>query len=149
MSIIGFNFTKINCERKAVIAGNVTINHTAAVTNVELDEVRLGTVQQKILRLVFSFKYSYQPELAIIEFEGDVLWLDNPESIQVSYDTWKKDKKLPEPVMGQIMYHIVSRCNIQALFLSRELTLPPPIPIMPQATPVSTNQEATNKKQEV
>ncbi len=145
MGVIGFNFSKINCERKAVIQGQVTINHSANVKNVEIDELKLGTVTQKVLRIIFGFKAEYQPDLATVEFEGEVLWLESPETTAELEQLWKKEKKLSESVMGQVMYQIISKCNIQALFLSRELNLPPPIPIMPKAEPQQAKKTAKSK----
>lgn len=142
MSIVGFNFTKIYSEKKAPIAGQVTINHKTILTDAQIDEVTLGIVKQKIIRVLFTFNIEYQPNLATIEFQGEVLWLESAEAITELEQSWKKDKKLTEPTMGQLMYNIISKCNIQALFLSRELNLPPPIPIMPQQ---ATTPETTNK----
>ena len=58
----------------------------------------------------------------------------------------KKTKALPEELMSQIMFQIVSKCNIQALFLSRE-NLPPPIPIMPMEQ--SSTEEGQGSKEVV
>jgi hypothetical protein len=44
-------------------------------------------------------------------------------------DGWKKDKKLPKEIMPVILNTVLNKCNIQALILSEQINLPPPIPM--------------------
>ena len=44
-------------------------------------------------------------------------------------DGWKKDKKLPKEIMTTILNSVLTKCNIQALILSEQINLPPPIPL--------------------
>ncbi|MBI2659814.1 hypothetical protein HYX07_01495 [Candidatus Woesearchaeota archaeon] len=42
---------------------------------------------------------------------------------------WKKDKKLPKEMMAGLLNTILTKCNVQALILSQQVNLPPPIPL--------------------
>ena len=67
--------------------------------------------------------------MAHIILEGDVLFLEKPEKIKEILDDWKKNKKLPNEVAAPILNTALSRCNIESLILSKEVNLPPPIPL--------------------
>ena len=41
----------------------------------------------------------------------------------------EKDKKIPKEVMTPVLNNILAKSNVEALVLSRELNLPPPIPL--------------------
>ena len=38
-------------------------------------------------------------------------------------------KKIPKDIVQEIMSNVLSKCNIEALLMSREIGLPPPIPL--------------------
>ena len=42
---------------------------------------------------------------------------------------WKKNKAVPKDTMNEILNVILMRCNVEALILSRDVNLPPPIPL--------------------
>ena len=60
---------------------------------------------------------------------GEILYMEPPEKIKEIVKSWKKDKKLPQPVMTSILNNILVKCNIEALILSQTVNLPPPIPL--------------------
>jgi len=41
----------------------------------------------------------------------------------------RKNKQVPKDIMGDILNTILMRCNVEALVLSRDVNLPPPIPM--------------------
>ena len=51
------------------------------------------------------------------------------KDIKEAEKQWKKDKKIPKEIVEEMMSHILSKCNIEALLMSREINLPPPIPL--------------------
>lgn len=42
---------------------------------------------------------------------------------------WKKDKKVSDAIMAQILNMALNKCNVKALVLADDLSLPPPIPL--------------------
>jgi len=129
MAIVGFNFNKINVEKKSFSRQKVNISNNVAIVNVEKAELSLGASKQKGLKFEFNFKSKYEPEVGIIELEGDIIYLGDSKEVEEVLKSWKKDKKVPEAVMSQVLNTVLTKCNVEALILSREVTLPPPIPM--------------------
>jgi len=135
MTIIGFNFTKIEAEKKELIKGKININNNVSIKNVEEKKMSLSGDKQKVLSFTFEFIAKYDPNVGSISFKGNVLLMEDSKKVKDLLDEWKKDKKLPKEVMPNILNTIMNKCNIQALILSEQINLPPPIP-MPKLAPV-------------
>ena len=129
MTIVGFNFTKIEAEKKDLIKGKININNNVSINKVEEKDLSLGNQKQKVLKFTFEFLAKYDPDAGAIILTGDVLFMDDTKKIKEILDGWKKDKKLPKEIMPNILNTIMSKCNIQALILSEQINLPPPIPL--------------------
>lgn len=128
MSIVGFNFTKINAERKRAVLGTVNISNN--ITLKEVAETKLGIAGPRgALRVSFLFRSTYTPELAILQFEGDVLMLVDAKQSEEILGSWNKNKQLPKGVAEPLINHILDRCNIQALLVAKDLNLPSPVPL--------------------
>jgi hypothetical protein len=129
MTIVGLQINKINVEKLAPAKGKVSVNNNVAVKDVEKTDLTFGASKQDALKFTFEFKASYEPKIATMIFEGTVTYFDKPEQIETLYKGWKKDKKVPPEVMTPILNSILTRCNVEALLLAREVSLPPPIPL--------------------
>ncbi len=128
MSIVGFNFTKINAERKQSIVGAVNISNNIQISDVK--EAKLGIAGDRgALKITFKFTSDYAPNLALMVFEGDVLFLVDSKQTQGILDGWAKSKNLPPELAAGVMNHVLDRCNIQALLVSKDLNLPSPVPL--------------------
>lgn len=128
MTIIGFNFTKMHIERKKMIRGSINISNNVSIKKLEKAELSLGQKKQA-LKYDFTFTTTYKPDIGSILLEGEVIGLETEEKAEELLKIWKKDKKLPPKMMGPLLNHVLNKCNIQALFLSKELNLPAPIPL--------------------
>ena len=64
-----------------------------------------------------------------INFIGDILLMEEAKKAKEILDGWKKGKKLPKEVMTGILNTVLNKCNIQALIMSEQINLPPPIPL--------------------
>ena len=129
MTIVGFNFTKIEAEKKEMIKGKININNNVHINKVEEKDLSLGSQKQKVLTFNFEFTAKYDPNIGSIKFTGDVLFMDDIKKIKEILDGWKKNKKLPKEIMPSILNTVLNKCNIQALILSELINLPPPIPL--------------------
>ena len=129
MTIVGFNFTKIEAEKKEMIKGKININNNVNINQVEEKDLSLGNQKQKVLTFNFEFIAKYDPNIGSIKFTGEVLFMGDAKQTKEILDGWKKNKKLPKEVMPNILNTIMSKCNIQALILSEQINLPPPIPL--------------------
>lgn len=129
MAIVGFNFNKISVEKKEAAKGKITINNNITIKKVEKKDLSLGTSKQDGVKFTFEFTSRYEPKFAEIRFEGDVLFLSGAEEVKKVITEWDKNKKVPKEIMAQVMNTALSKCNIEALIISRDVNLPPPIPL--------------------
>ena len=127
MVIVVFNFTKIDAEKKDIPKGKININNNVAITQVEEKKFFLGSEKQKVLGFTFEFMAKYNPDIGFIKFIGDVLYMADSKKVKEILDGWKKDKTLPKELMPSILNTVMNKCNIQALILSEQINLPPPI----------------------
>lgn len=129
MAIVGFNFTKITVEKNQSIRGRINISNNISIKNVEESDLSLGKSKQKGLKFTFEFISKYEPKIGSINLIGDILFLDEAKKIEEILKTWKKDKSIPQEIMASILNTALNRCNIQALILSQQINLPPPVPL--------------------
>ncbi len=136
MPIVGFNFDKIIIEKlpnKKQDLSNVNIKNNFGIKEVEEDKIPFGN-QDDILKFTFEYTVEYEPKVGIMSFKGTILYLEETKKLKEAYKGWKKDKKLPDPLMSLLLNTIITRCNIKALTFSQDVNLPPNIPL-PQITP--------------
>ncbi len=127
MTVVGLNFNKIVVEREGMPKGKISVTNNIQVKAVEKTDMAVGKVKQNALRFEFEFTAKYEPKIASILLTGTTTYFDAPEKIDELEKSWKKDKKLPKEVMTPVLNHILTKCNIEALLLSREVNLPPPM----------------------
>jgi hypothetical protein len=126
MSIIGFNFTKMNAEKGKPSSDKINISNNVSIVDVSENDFNLAP-DQKSLRFNFEFTSKYQPDLGHIELCGEVIFLEQKAKAKEIMDGWKKNKRLEKELMLQVMNQILLKCNIQALILSQAVNLPPPM----------------------
>ena len=129
MTIVGFNFTKIEAEKKEALKGKINVNNNVTIKGVEEKKISLANDKQKVLSFTFEFIAKYDPDIGLIKFVGEVLLMEETKKTKELLDGWKKDKKLPKEIMPVILNTVLNKCNIQALILSEQINLPPPIPL--------------------
>ncbi|MBS3143149.1 hypothetical protein J4464_07205 [Candidatus Woesearchaeota archaeon] len=128
MSIVGFSFTKITAERKSSVRGKVNINNNIGIKDVKERELSFSK-DQSGLEFQFEFTADYEPQLGSIKLNGEVLYMESSKKVSEVMDRWKKEKKLDQELMTKILNSVLMKCNVQALILSQDLNLPPPIPL--------------------
>jgi len=100
---------------------NIRIDHNSTVT--------LFTVTGKgTAQVEFEYTASYGP-LGMIKFGGELVY-EGKDAEEVA-KKWRETKNMPNDVASQIHTAIMHFCLPEAVMVSRDLRLPPPIP-MPQ-----------------
>lgn len=128
--IVGFGFTKLSAEKGEAAKGKIDINNNVSIKDVQEDDFSLGKdKKQNVLRFIFEFTSKYEPNVGNILFEGELLYMEEPKKAKEILADWKKDKKLSKDLMAGLLNTILTKCNIQALILSQQVNLPPPIPL--------------------
>ncbi len=128
MALIGFNFTKINVEKKKPATGKINISTGISFT--KLKEAKINFLNKKsALDIEFKFTCKYDPEIGIIELKGTAIEFFEEELIKKSIEEWKKNKKLLPKIAQVVMNDIMNKCYVEALLLSNSLSMPAPIPL--------------------
>jgi len=129
MTIVGFNFTKILAEKTQDIGGKISISNNVSIKGVEEANLHLGKAGQNALRFAFEFTSKYDPKVGNILLEGNVLYVGEQKKIKEISGSWKKDKKIPNDVVKDVLTVVLNKCNIEALILSRDINMPSPVPL--------------------
>lgn len=129
MTIVGFYFTKMEAVKREVVKGKINISNNVSITDVKENDNNFGSETQKGVTFVFKFTSKYEPQAGEISLEGNVLYMEAKDKIKKIVTGWKKDKKLDKEVMKAILNTILTKSNIQALIMSKDINLPPPIPL--------------------
>ncbi|MDA1197255.1 MAG: hypothetical protein O2779_04810 [Nanoarchaeota archaeon] len=136
MTVIGFNFTKIEVVKNEGVTGKINIKNNVSVKDVVEQPLDLGGGKQKAIKFMFEFVSNYETGLGHISLTGDIVYIGDDKETKEIIAEWKKAKKVTKEVMEKILNTILNKCNIEALILSQKVNLPSPIPL-PQ---VSRNQ---------
>ncbi|MDP3916726.1 MAG: hypothetical protein Q8Q42_00370 [Nanoarchaeota archaeon] len=128
--IVGFNFKKINVERKKKLIKGMKVVYNMDISNVYNQDFLLNkSKSHKILGFDFSFTVRYEPEIADMTIGGTVNYMLPENETKRILDLWKKSRKLPKEVSVPVINVILDRCNIKALELEQDLSLPTHLPM--------------------
>jgi hypothetical protein len=128
MAVIGFSFTKMLVEKHSPVKGKISINNNVGITSVEETKLDINT-DKKSLKLVFEFTSAYEPSVAKILLQGEVIYLVDKSQAEEIVKNWKKNKKLDKEIMSHVLNNVLAKCNVEALILSKDMNLPPPMPL--------------------
>jgi hypothetical protein len=151
MTTVGFVFTKIAAEKKTVSDQNIRIENNVGITSVEL--ANIIDPKRSIVKFEFAFYCKYEPSVGIIELKGELVEMFDKELATKIVDSWKKDKKLHPEIMSRVLNTIMSRSNVEAILMSKELQLPPPVQlpkveVKPRSAEAKSDVKAAAGKQE-
>ena len=127
--IVGFGFTKLSAQKGESMQGKIDINNNVSIKDLKEDNLAFGKDKQNVLKFIFEFTSKYEPNVGTIVFEGELLYMEDPKKAKEILTSWKKDKQLPKELMASLLNTILTKCNVQALILSQQVNLPPPIPL--------------------
>lgn len=127
MAIIGFNFTKIAAQKLSNKTGKVQVNNNIAIKNIEQSKFS-GDEKRSAVRVVFRYDGVYEPKIAHMQFEGDVLLMMEKKEAEELVKGWE-EKKAPVQSLSGAMNHVLERCTIEGVILARDMNLPSPVPL--------------------
>lgn len=131
MRIIGFAFEKISAEKEKTKEKNIKINSNIEVKSISQDKIE--NLNEEVIKIEFEFKIDYQPNLAKIVFLGYLLITTDKSQAKEIIKKWKS-KKISDELRIPLFNFILTKCNIKALQLEEDLSLPSHVP-MPRITP--------------
>jgi hypothetical protein len=128
MTVVGFSFTKMLVEKTNPVRGKISINNNVGITNMEETTLDINT-SKKALKLDFEFTSTYDPNVGKILLTGEVIYLADKPKADDALKNWKKNKKIDKEIMTQVLNNVLAKCNVEALILSKDMNLPPPMPL--------------------
>ncbi len=126
MSILNFGFTKILVEKYTSATKQIKIQSGMNILDVSESEM-IKDAKQKAFVVKFAFEIKYEPGVAVINLEGDLIFLAGEEVSKKVAEAWSKNKSLPKDIALNVFNRILHNCNVESLILSKEMNLPAPI----------------------
>lgn len=99
--------------------GNIRIDHNSTITNV--------SVHGEDISIEFRFTANYQ-SLGIIKMEGTALYSTKGNITEI-IENYQKTRNLPPESATEVHNSIIQACIPIATYISRDVKLPPPIPL--------------------
>jgi len=124
--IVGFNIDSLDASKESSAQGNLQVNYTPKITEVE--SVKVNAFDEEVARINYDFKVGYNAggsEAARINMSGNVLWKGQLDEIM---DSWEEDEELPEDVQVPLMNELYRKLLSESVGVANSLGLLPPIP---------------------
>lgn len=129
MTVLGFHYTKIAAEKKKAPSGKVKVSNNVVLTSVKEAKIGFGDSKQKGVEFGFSYKATYDPEIATITLDGAIVFMSTEAKVKETLTKWQKEKKLPDTVLEEVYNYLLEKCTIEALVLGKDMQLPPHVPL--------------------
>ena len=133
MRVIGFNLSKILVERKDSFEGRLEVKQNINIQEVLKDKINLSKGEEEVLKLKFNFLIEYGSDFAKLDLGGQLIISVDKDEMKRFLKSWKT-KEIPENLRTPLFNFIMSKCNIKALELEDDLSLPYHVP-MPRINP--------------
>lgn len=128
MRLLGFNFTKINLEKKSNNLKNLKISAGIDISDIQEVKSDLFKSSEEILSINFEYKINYEKEIANLLFSGNlIISIEHSQSKEI-LKQWK-EKKIPEEIRATLFNLILKKVSVKAFQFEEELNLPPHIPL--------------------
>jgi CO dehydrogenase nickel-insertion accessory protein CooC1 len=129
MPVVGFNLEKISIEKQNPITGQVKVKNNVSVKSVEEKELSLGNTNKQGLKFNFEFSIDYDPKVGNMSLKGHLLYIEDEKKVKDILKDWKKDKKISNEIMVELINTILLRCTVKTLTFAQEVNLPPHLPL--------------------
>jgi len=141
MAVISFNFTSIHADVIKPVQGKIKIGNNIALTSVEKADINFADTSKGGARIQFEYKSVFDPGIGSVVLKGNVVYLQEADTVKRLLDTWKKDKKVITEAAKEVMTSVLDKASVQALVLSREVGLPSPIPMPKVGNPAAAKKK--------
>jgi hypothetical protein len=129
MGIVGFNFTKVSVEKMSTPQGGINIRNNVKMNDIGKADLNLGKAKQSGLRFTFNYTSDYEPSFGKLSIDGEVLVLEEEKKANEVLKAWKAKEEVDTEIMNNVMNGILEKCTVLALIVTREVGLPPSIPL--------------------
>ena len=141
MALIGFRFDKFSAEKKENRAEKLQIKNNISIKEIRELKLKLENKEQ----FSFHFGLKYEEDIASVDLYGKVVYTAEEKKIKEIMTKWKDGKKLIPDVMEKVYNYILTRCNVQAISIEKDIGLPPHI-AFPRVNYSKDEKNKKNKK---
>jgi len=128
MKLIGFNFTKINLEKKSDNFKNLKITTGIDILNIKGTKSNPFNSSDELIIVEFEYNINYEENIALLKFSGNMIISTESNQVSEILKQWE-DKKIPKDFRLNIFNIIFRKSSLKALQFEEELNLPPHIPL--------------------
>lgn len=124
--IVGFNVTDLEASQEENVQGDLQINYTPEIEEVEKTSV--NAFDEEVAKIYYNFSVDYDADGetgAQIKLSGNILWKGNVDEI---VETWEEDQQLPEKINAPLMNDMYRKLISEAVGVADTLNLLPPVP---------------------
>ncbi len=127
--IVNFTLDKISVDKKSQVKGMVEAKNSIKFLDVVEQPLPAGLNKQALISFKFQYKVDYLPNIALTEIVGYIHFMTNKESKDKILEDWDKRSRIDPSISGPLVNYVFSKCGVMALSLSRQVGLPPHIPL--------------------
>ncbi|MBS3055820.1 MAG: hypothetical protein J4473_00140 [Candidatus Aenigmarchaeota archaeon] len=139
MPVLGILLNEIEGKNnnKQAEGMNINVNTTPKIERIKKSEIDPNI--KDVLSVEFSFATNYSPDIGEINMKGEVLYkAKNADKI---VKNWDDTGKADDDMIIEILNAILRKCVTEAVSLSNQMRLPPPIRF-----PMVKKQDQSGKK---
>jgi hypothetical protein len=124
---MGFNFTKMNLEKKSSNLKDLKVTTGIDISDVQEVESDFLKSSDELIMIKFEYNVNYEKEIASLKFQGNLVISVEQKQAKEILKQWK-DKKIPEEFRLKIFNIILKKSSLKALQFEEEFNLPFHIP---------------------
>jgi hypothetical protein len=136
MPIIKTQFREVSAIRNEIEAKRVKLDaRKTNISVVDVKEISQKTGEKQGLIFIYEFTIEYpisEPknlELGNVKIVGEIFYVDDAKVVENIIKEWKKDKKLSKEVITDILNVGMEEATIEAVYQTKKVGLPSPIPL--------------------
>jgi len=123
MKVVGFSFNKINVEKFKNNFEKLNVHTNMDISEIKGIKQELFKTKEEFLGVKFKFILNYDPEIAKIELNGEIIFSVDSKLAKDIIKQWK-NKKMPENFRLTLFNFILRKSNLKAFQLEEEMNLP-------------------------
>jgi len=144
--IVNFTLDKISVDKKAPAKGTIEAKNSIKFLKVSEQQLPEGLKDQFLLDFKFQYKVDYLPDIASTEIVGHLHFMTTKEGRDKILKDWDKDSRIEPSLSGKLVNYVFAKCGVMALSLSRQVGLPPHIPLPKIAIRTKQDDSKGNKE---
>ena len=126
MRLMGFNFTKMDSEKKSDNLKDLKITTGIDISDIKEAKSDFFKSSEEMIAIKFEYTINYEKDIAFLKFQGSLVISVESKKAKEILKQWK-DKKIPEEFRLGIFNIILRKSSLKALQFEEEFNLPPHI----------------------